>query len=259
MFKANECAIKQNERQDAAFKANEINYQGKSKRKARLDPLFKANECAIKQNERQDAAFKANEINYQGKSKRKARLDSLSKANECAIKQNEIQDAPFKANEINFKDKSKRKARQTPSFKANEIKYQCESKQRARKDPSFQLNQARYLRISKQNARKRPFVLECERTRKQQKRRLGQKSKEENELNKQSKMKVEETLHSPESYKSYQKRLNTIDDCIKEFHASIFVGPLHVCTCCHQTWFHAKENPHTNKNSEIILHKNYIC
>ena len=203
MFKANEYAIKQNERQDAAFKANEINYQGNSKRKARQNPTFKANE-----------------IIFQDKSKRKAR-----------------QNPTFKANEINFQDKSKRKASQNPSFKANEIKYQCESKQRARKDPSFQLNEARYQRISKQNARKRPFVFECERTRKQQKKQQSQKSKEESELNKQSNMKVEETLHSPDSYKSCQKRFKTIDDCIKEFHASIFVGPIHVCTCRHQTWF----------------------
>ena len=211
-FKANEINYqvksKRKARQNPTFKANEINFQDKSKRKARQNPLFKANECAIKQNERQDAAFKANEINYQGNSKRKARLDPLFKANECAIKQNERQDAAFKANEINYQVKSKRKARQNPSFKANEIKYQSESKQRARKDPSFQLNEARYQGISKQNARKRPFVLECERARKQQKRQQSQKSKEKNELNKQSKMKVEETLHSPESYKSYQKRLN---------------------------------------------------
>ena len=77
MFKANECAIKQNERQDAAFKANEIHYQGKSKRKARLDPLFKANECAIKQNEIQDAPFKANEINFKDKIKKKSTIDSF--------------------------------------------------------------------------------------------------------------------------------------------------------------------------------------
>ena len=258
MFKANECAIKQNERQDAAFKANEINYQGKSKRKARLDPLCKANECAIKQNEIQDAAFKANEINYQVKSKTKARQNPTFKANEINFqgksKRKARLDPLFKANEINFQGKSKRKARLDPlfkanecaikqnerqdaAFKANEINYQVKSKRKARKDPSFQLNEARYQRLSKQNARKRPFVLECERTRKQQKRQQSQKSKVENELNKQSKMKVEETLHGPESYKFSQKKLKTIDDCIKEFHASIFVGPLHVCTCCHQTWF----------------------
>ena len=48
----------------------------------------------------------------------------------------------------------------------------------------FQLNEARYQRISKQNAKKRPFVLECERTSKQQKRQQSQKSKEDSELNK---------------------------------------------------------------------------
>ena len=295
LFKANECAIKQNERQDEAFKANEINYQSKSKRKerqnptfkaneinyqvnskrkARQDPMFKANECAIKQNERQDAAFKAKEINYQVKSKQKARQDPLFKANECSIKQNERQDAAFKANEINYQGESKRKARQNPlykaneiqskrkerqnpSFKANELKYQCESKQKARKDPYFQLNEARYQRISKQNARKRPFVLECERTTKQQKRQQKQKSKEKSELNKQSKMKVEQTLHIPGSHKSYQKKVKTIDDCIKEFHASILVGPLYVCTCCHQTWF--RKSVSMLKNTHIPTRMRSYC
>ena len=197
------------------FKANEINYQGKSTRKARQDPLFKANACAIKQKERKDSSFKANEVNYQGKSKRKARQDSLFKANECAIKQNE------------------------------------------RKDPSFQLNEARYQLISKQNARKRPFVLECERTRKQQKRQQKQNSKEKSEMNKQSKMKVEETLNNPKSYKSYQKRFKTIDDCIKEFHGSILVGPIHVCTCCHQTWF--RKSVSMLKNTHIPTRMRSYC
>ena len=28
-----------------------------------------------------------------------------------------------------------------------------------------------------------------------------------------------------------------IKECIKQFHSSIAVGPLYICTCCHQTWF----------------------
>ena len=28
-----------------------------------------------------------------------------------------------------------------------------------------------------------------------------------------------------------------IKESIKQFHSSIAVGPLFVCTCCHQTWF----------------------
>ena len=42
-IKANECAAKQNKRQDPVFKANEIIYQRKSKQNARQDPALKAN------------------------------------------------------------------------------------------------------------------------------------------------------------------------------------------------------------------------
>ena len=41
------------------------------------------------------------------------------------------------------------------------------------------------------------------------------------------------------STKSYQdfKDFKDINGCIKMFHSSIGVGPVFVCTCCHQTWF----------------------
>ena len=32
-------------------------------------------------------------------------------------------------------------------------------------------------------------------------------------------------------------RYKDIKECIEQFHSSIAVGPLYVCTCCHQTWF----------------------
>ena len=36
---------------------------------------------------------------------------------------------------------------------------------------------------------------------------------------------------------SDQSYFKDIKECIKQFHSSIAVGPLFVCTCCHQTWF----------------------
>ena len=51
---------KKSQRLDPVYKTSEEIHHGELKRRARQDPLFKANECAIKQNERQDAAFKAN-------------------------------------------------------------------------------------------------------------------------------------------------------------------------------------------------------
>ena len=36
---------------------------------------------------------------------------------------------------------------------------------------------------------------------------------------------------------SYQSHFKDIKECIKQFHSSIAVGLLFVCTCCHQKWF----------------------
>ena len=37
--------------------------------------------------------------------------------------------------------------------------------------------------------------------------------------------------------KNCQKDFVTAEECIKQFHSDISIGPLYVCTCCHQTWF----------------------
>ena len=253
-FRATECTVKRKERQDAAFKTNELNYQVKSKQRARQNPSFRATECTVKRKERQDAAFKANELNYQVKSKQRARQNPSFRATECTVKRKERQHAAFKANELNYQVKSKQRARQNPSFRATEctvkqkerqvpafktkeLNYQVQSKQRARRDPLFQSNEAIYQRISKQNARKRPLVLESERIKQQQKRQQTRNLNERSVLNNEKSQSVEEASHSQMSYKSKKKGFKAINDCIKEFHLSISVGPLYVCTCCHQTWF----------------------
>ena len=262
VFKAKECAAKANERQDPAFKANEISYQGKSKQKLRQDPAFKANEITYqgksKRKLRQDPAFKANEISYQGQSKQKLRQDPAFKANEVSYqgqsKRKARQNPVFRAKECSAKVNE----RQDPAFKANEIRYQYESKRRARQDQLFQSNEARYQRLSKQNARKKPFVLECERLRQQQKRQQNRKLDYSSKLNNQSDKEVEEKLQCHQSCnKSYQKRSKTIDDCIKEFHSSILVGPLYVCTCCHQTWF--RKSVSMLKNTHIPARMRSYC
>ena len=49
---------------------------------------------------------------------------------------------------------------------------------------------------------------------------------------------IKGSSHDNKSYKlSDQKGLKSIEQCIKEFHSSIAVGPLYICTCCDQTWF----------------------
>ena len=37
--------------------------------------------------------------------------------------------------------------------------------------------------------------------------------------------------------KGQQKDFKTIQESIKQFHSNIAIGPLNVCSYCHQTWF----------------------
>ena len=87
---------------------------------------------------------------------------------------------------------------------------------------------------------KNPFVLECERVKKQEYRKKKRKIDEVNEYidlketHKRRKKNFDDHRLEKTSDQSYFK---DIKECIKQFHSSIAVGPLFVCTCCHQTWF----------------------
>ena len=104
-------------------------------------------------------------------------------------------------------------------FKAKELVYQHESKQKIRKDT---------------------FVQECERVKQQLYRKLKRKLEDAFELSHPNKQCKNDEVNSYDN-KSHnlpkQKHFNSIKECIKQFHSSIAVGPLFVCTCCHQTWF----------------------
>ena len=48
--------------------------------------------------------------------------------------------------------------------------------------------------------------------------------------------------------KMHQKDFETIEKAIKQFQSDISVGPLYVCTCCHQTWFRKSVSMLKNTN-----------
>ena len=83
------------------------------------------------------------------------------------------------------------------------------------------------------------FFVECERVKKQEYRKNKQKMDEMNECivfgetRKKDKIKFDD--HKVEKISDH--RYKDIKECIEQFHSSIAVGPLYVCTCCHQTWF----------------------
>ena len=139
-----------------------------------------------------------------------------------------------------------RSVRKNPIYKARER----DAKQSVRKDPvhttkereamrSARENQAFKARekvnqnASKRKARENPYILECERIKKQQIRQQKRKFNDNVEIKVPRKRCKRDMDTLP---KTCQKDFVTIEVSIKQFHSDISIGPLYVCTCCHQTW-----------------------
>ena len=90
-------------------------------------------------------------------------------------------------------------------------------------------------RISqKKRARENPYVLECERIKKQQIRKEKRKINNDLEITVPRKKVKHDIDLLP---KKFQKNFETVEESIKRFHSDISFGPIYVCSCCHQTWF----------------------
>ena len=212
--------------QNSKFKAKELVAQRKHMHKLRQDADNKAKELVAKRKymhkARQDRDYKAKELVAQRKHMHKAR-----------------QDRDYEAKELVARRKYMHKARQDRDYKAKELVAQRKYMHKARQDRDYKAKELVAQRKSKQNARKKPFVLECERVKKQEYRKKKRKIDEIHECivieetSKKHKNKLDDHRVEKTSNPIYFK---DIKECIKQFHSSIAVGPLFVCTCCHQTW-----------------------
>ena len=201
VFKTKERLSKQSSRMNPVFRAKETVYQKESKKSARKDPVFKTKERSSKQSARKDPVFKtkerlskqssrmnpvfrAKETVYQKESKKSARKDPVFKTKERLSKQSSRMNPVFRAKETVYQKESKKSARkdpvfktkereskqffrEDPVFKAKEIVYQKKSKQRARENQTFKEQEKESQNQSKKRARENPYVLECERIKKQ--------------------------------------------------------------------------------------------
>ena len=252
-FKTKERDSKQSERRNPVFRAKETVYQRESKQSERRNPVFRAKETVYqresKQSERSNPVFRLKETVYQRESKQSARKNPAFKTKERKSKQSERRNSVFRLKETVYQRESKQSARKNPAFKtkerkskqsvrghpafkAKEIVYQRKSKQLARENQAFIEKEKVYQNASKK--REDPYVLECERIRKQQIRQEKRTFNDKSEVNVPRKRFKHDTDTLP---KSQQKDFKTIQESIKQFHSNIAIGPLYVCTCCHQTWF----------------------
>ena len=269
VFKVKERESKQSARQNPVFRAKESMYQKESKQSARKDPVFKVKERESKQSARQNPVFRAKESVYQKESKQSARKDPVFKVKERESKQSARQNPVFRAKESMYQKESKQSARkdpvfkakereskqsarQNPVFRAKESMYQKESKQSARQNPVFRAKETVYQKESKRKARENPYFLECERIKKKQIRQEKRKFNDDSGIDVPRKRSKPDTDPLP---KSHLKDL-TIEESIKQFHSDIAIGPLYVCSCCHQTWFRKSvsmlKNTHISAESKRL-------
>ena len=251
VFQTRERELKQSARKDPSFKAKETVYQKESKQSARKDPVFQTRERELKQSARKDPSFKAKETVYQKESKQSARKDPMFQTRERELKQSARKDPSFKAKETVYQKESKQSARKDPmfqtrerelkqsarkdpSFKAKETVYQKKSKQLARENQAYKTHEKVFQNKSKKKARENAYVRECERIKKQQVRQEKRKFDGISEIISPRKRYKHDTDNFPETHR---KDLKTIKEAIKQFHLDISIGPLYVCSCCHQTWF----------------------
>ena len=163
-------------------------------------------------------------------------------------KQSARQNPVFRARESMYQKDSKQSARQDPVFKTKER----ESKQFARRNPVFRAKESVYQKEFKRKARENPYFLECERIMKQQIRQEKRKFNDDSGIDVPRKRCKHDTDTLP---KTHQKDL-TIEESIKRFHSDIAIGPLYVCSCCHQTWFRKSvsmlKNTHISAESKRL-------
>ena len=109
-----------------------------------------------------------------------------------------------------------------------------EAKQSARENQAFKTQEKVYQNVSKRKDRRNPYILECERIKRQQIRQEKRKFHDNSEINVPRKRCKRDIETLP---KASQKDSVTIEKSIKLFHSDISIGPIYVCTCCHQTCF----------------------
>ena len=194
-------------------------YHKAYKRESGQNPAFKTKENDAMQSVRKDPVYKTKER----EAKQSVRKDPVYKTKEREAKQSVRKYPVYKTKER----EAMQSVRKDPVYKTKER----EIKQSARENQTYTAQEKIKQNMSKRKARENPYVCECERIKKQQIR------QEERKFNDNSGIDVrrKRCKHDMDTLpKNCHKDFVTAEECIKQFHSDISVGPLYVCTCCHQ-------------------------
>ncbi|XP_061190194.1 uncharacterized protein LOC133198057 [Saccostrea echinata] len=250
-FKEKELASKNSFRKNPETKKQDRESSLESKNKARKSKEFKDKELASKQRVRENPETKLKDRESTLKCMNKARKSKEFKDKELVSKQRVRENPKRKLKDRESTLKCMNMARKSKEFKDRELT----SKQRVRENPETKLkdrestlkcmNKARLntvfcLKEREAKKKKRDNVqqLEKERLCKQHSRRNYREKEKESERISKAKRRLDAEFTDHEN-KLMKKRChgNSLEDCIKKFHEQVKIGPIYVCTCCHQTWF----------------------
>ena len=218
VYKIKDREAKQSVRKDPVYKTKER----EGKQSVRKDPVYKSKEREVKQSVRKDPVYKTKER----EAKQSVRKDPVYKTKEREAKQSVRKDHVYKTKER----EEMRPVRKDPVYKAKER----EAKQSARENQTYKAKNKIYQNMSKRKARENPYVLKCERLKKQKIRQEQRKFNDKSGIDDPRKRRQHDMDTLP---KHCHKDFVTSEECIQQFHSDISIGPLYVCTCCHQTWF----------------------
>ena len=169
------------QRKDPIFKTN----KRESRQSARKNPVFKTKERASKQYARRNPVFRAKETVYQKESKQSARKDPVFKTKERESRQSAKKNLSLKQKKehqsnlqegILFLEPKKLCIRRNQSSFLEKILFSRLKKLCIKRNQSRERGKSRLLKSKKKNARisrkkkarENPYVLECERIKKQQ-------------------------------------------------------------------------------------------
>ncbi|MCG7875518.1 MAG: AAA family ATPase [Candidatus Thiodiazotropha endolucinida] len=192
------------------------------------------------QSARQSEEYRKKDRDYTLKSMQSARQSEEYRKKDREYTLKSMQSAR-QSEECRRKDKAmtkanRRRARLIEAYK----KWESEKKKESRKCPEFKQKDIAIQNRSRRKARSDPYILEQERVAKQQWRLNERNKKAENIIDckrKATKRKDSSFSQVEKLTAKHKKYGSDIDVCIERFHKNVSVGPIYVCSCCHQTWF----------------------
>ena len=232
---------KQQVRSDKEYREKEKQRELVQKQQVRSDKEHRQKEMLQKQQVRSDKEYREKEKQRELVQKQQVRSDKEHRQKEMLQKQQVRSDKEYREKEKQKELVQKQQVRSSSKeYRAKEKQRELVQKQKVRNDPSYRQRESRNELFSKRKIRENELTREHERLTKAAKRQNSRYRQLENEITtpkKALKRKSAEYRTGEENILKSRKRGITLNECIDNFHTSISIGPVFVCTCCHQTWF----------------------